>query len=116
MKLEPHHQAFLERSARVLGQQLNRRVSQDEILGALLDLAIKDEGLYDPELPTEPLSPSRRVVMQAESTTRSSRLGPDELMAILSGSLPQRSGLSEQDALRLRALRLRGVRVPGEGL
>lgn len=76
MRLEPHQAAYLERTARRL------RVSKDDVLRALLDLAIQDEGIYDPEMPEVPMSSLRRTIIQAESEARTLRLEPYEAVEI----------------------------------
>lgn len=51
-------------------------MTSDEVLCAILDLAIQDEGIYDPEDPGRPVDPLRRQVMQTESSARGTRLSP----------------------------------------
>jgi len=55
-------------------------VSTEEVLQALVDLAISDEGVYDPEDEGRPISAWRKEVVQAERDSRSQRFGPDELL------------------------------------
>jgi len=76
MGLKDHHRSYLARTARVLSKRLGRRVSQDDVLCILLDLAIQDEGTYDPEDPGRPVDPLRRQIMQAETSARGTRLLP----------------------------------------
>ena len=48
MRLQPHHEQYLERTARYLSKQLGRRVTALEVLHLLVDAAIADEGVYEP--------------------------------------------------------------------
>jgi len=83
VKLQPHHAAFLDRTARRLSARVGRAVSRDEVLGALLDIAVQDEGVYDPDAPERPLSPLRRGVLQEERGTRTCQLGERALTLAL---------------------------------
>lgn len=47
--MKPHHDRYLERTARVLSKDAGRRVRVEEVLELLVELAIQDEGLYEPE-------------------------------------------------------------------
>lgn len=86
--IEQHHANYLSRVARLLSAKTDRQISSREVLGALLDLAIRDEGLYDPEDPGRPLDPLRREIRALESTARTTRLEPHELLQLVSaGSL-----------------------------
>jgi hypothetical protein len=79
VRLKPQHKAYLERTARRLSTRKSQRVSEQEVLDALLDLAIADEGMYDPADTARPYDPLRREVVQAESSTRLSDLAGDAL-------------------------------------
>jgi hypothetical protein len=63
--VKPHHQLFLERTARELTKQSGRRVRPEEVLELLVELAIRDENLYDPESGAV-LSTDRRKAEQLE--------------------------------------------------
>ena len=47
--VKPHHHRYLERTARILSRDAGRRVRPEEVLELLVELAIADEGTYDPE-------------------------------------------------------------------
>jgi hypothetical protein len=47
--MQPHHLRYLERTARTLSREAGRRVRPEEVLELLVELAIVDEGTYDPE-------------------------------------------------------------------
>lgn len=47
--MKAHAHAYLERTARELSKALGRRVRPDDILEMLVEIAIEDEGLYDPD-------------------------------------------------------------------
>lgn len=74
MKLQSHHQAYLERTARVLQTRLGAPIRPEDVLGALLDTAIADEGRYDPDVPDRPLSAQTRAVLHIERDTRTQAL------------------------------------------
>jgi hypothetical protein len=73
-KLLPKHGAYLERTARRLSNRKGIKITAQEVLHALLDLAIQDEGVYDPEDPGRPLDPLRRRFLQADTSGRTTRL------------------------------------------
>ena len=73
-KLLPKHSAYLERTARRLSNRKGIKITAQEVLYALLDLAIQDEGVYDPEDPGRPLDPLRRKFLQADTSNRTTRL------------------------------------------
>lgn len=73
-KLLPKHSAYLERAARRLSNRKAIKITAQEVLYALLDLAIQDEGVYDPEDPGRPLDPLRRKFLQADTSNRTTRL------------------------------------------
>ena len=73
-KLQPRHTAYLERTARRLSNRKGTRVSEQDVLHALLDLAIQDEGIYDPADPGRPMDPLRRQFLQADTRSRTTRL------------------------------------------
>jgi len=70
--VKPHHERYLERQARELSRDLGRTVRPAEVLELLVELAIADEGLYDPDSGAV-LSTTRRSVEQPERD--SSRAG-----------------------------------------
>lgn len=82
MKLPAHCEAYLERSARRLSTR-GASISPEAVLIALVELAIQDEGRFDPEDLSSPLSPLRREIVQAEAGARSARFGPDEVVRSL---------------------------------
>lgn len=69
-RLLSRHSAYLERTARKLSARRGSRVSEQDVLHALLDLAIQDEGIYDPQDPGRPLDPLRRAFLQADTNSR----------------------------------------------
>ncbi len=73
-KLLPKHSAYLERTARRLSNRKGTKVTAQEVLHGLLDLAIQDEGIYDPADPGRPLDPLRRQFLQADTSNRTTRL------------------------------------------
>lgn len=83
MKLKDHQVAYLERVSRQMGKHLGRAVSKREVYDALFEMAIRDEGLFDPERPSRPISVERREIVQAETATRTSSLEPHELLQIV---------------------------------
>ena len=83
VRLKTHHKAYLERTARRLSARKNQRVSEQDVLHALVDLAIADEGVYDPVDPGRPYDPLRRQVVQTEVSSRTTGLGVDELVRIV---------------------------------
>lgn len=72
-KILPRHSAYLERTARKLSNKRGVKVTEQEVLHALLDLAIQDEGIYDPQDPGRPLDPLRRAFLQAETRSRTTQ-------------------------------------------
>ena len=85
MKLKDHHRAYLERVARRLTQESGKKITPRMVLESILDLAIADEELFDPEDPGQPVSVRRRAVLQAERRQRTVRLEPHELVLQLLG-------------------------------
>lgn len=73
-----HQSAYLERTARRLTSLLGRKVSKRDVLSALLDVAIEDEGMYDPET-SEPIDPYRKKIVQAEREGRTASFDVDAL-------------------------------------
>ena len=57
-------------------------VTPMEVLVALVETAIADEGIHDPGGFDVPLSPLRREIVQAESEARTARLLPREAVQI----------------------------------
>ena len=85
MKLGDHYQSYLERMSRRMTKETGKKITARMVLEAVLDLAIADEGLFDPEDPGQPLSGRRREVVQAERQSRTVRLEPHELVQLLLG-------------------------------
>ena len=81
--MNKHHNAYLERTARRLSQLSGRRVSKKEVLQCLIDIAIEDEGVYEPES-SEPLSPLRKVFCQTEKEARTASFDVDSIFQALS--------------------------------
>jgi hypothetical protein len=79
------HRQYLERTARELSRRTGRHVAPQEVLEALLNMAIRDEAIYDPE-DSRPISETRRTVAQAERGARASAFLPHELMLELQES------------------------------
>jgi hypothetical protein len=93
--VKDEHEAYLTRTARRLSRDLGKTVSKKDILEAILDLAIQDEELFDPEDHGQPISAERRAVMQVERTLRTVDLSPHELLRIVlanSGTPPHKGG------------------------
>jgi hypothetical protein len=84
--MKDEHEAYLTRTARRLSRDLGRTVSKKDVLEAILDLALQDEELFDPEDPGRPISAERRAVMQVEKTLRTVDLSPHELLRIVLAS------------------------------
>lgn len=83
MKLKDKHRAFLERTARELSRRTKTNVTPRHVLEAILDMAILDEGVYDPDFPEEPMSPTRRAIVQSERRGRTVSLELHELLQIV---------------------------------
>jgi len=64
-----HQSAYLARTARSLSSLLGRKVSKRDVLHVLIDLAVEDEGVYDPQT-SEPMDPLRKRICQAEKIAR----------------------------------------------
>ena len=79
MKLQDRHRQYLLRTSRALSSSLGRSVRPAEVLEAILDMAIRDENVYDPE-DGRPMSTSRKEVV---SSGRTCRLGSLELGDLL---------------------------------
>jgi hypothetical protein len=74
--------AYLERTARQLSSLANRKVGKREVLSALLDTAIEDEAVYDPET-SEPLDPYRKRICQAEREARTASFDVESLLTAI---------------------------------
>ena len=61
--MKPHHQLYLERQARSLSRDLGRAVKPAEVLEMLVEMAVVDEGIYDPD-DGSVLSTTRRSAVQ----------------------------------------------------
>jgi hypothetical protein len=79
VKIPEHCEAYLERTARRLSAR-GTSTTPESLLAALVEIAIADEAVFDPEDLSAPMSPTRRAIVQAEGTARSVRLGPDEVI------------------------------------
>ena len=86
MKLRDRHRAYLERVARQMTRHFGKSVSARDVHDALLDLALQDEGVFDPEDLGKPVSPLRREIIQAERGARTVDLAPHELLSTVLGS------------------------------
>ena len=80
MRLKDYHEGYLERVSRRLSQRIGRSVSKREVLEAILDLALLDEGLFDPEDPGTPMSSTRREILKTEAESRTTSMTPQELL------------------------------------
>lgn len=85
MTINQHQSAYLERTARTLSERLDRKVSKKEVLYALIDTAIEDEGIYDPQT-SQPMDPLRKRVCQAEKKDRSASFDTEGLLRAVSTS------------------------------
>lgn len=72
------HRRYLIRTARELSKRAGRKVRPQEVLEAVLDLAIHDEGLYDPE-DDRVISAEKREIRAAASGSPARRFGLPEL-------------------------------------
>lgn len=79
------HRQYLVRTARELSRAKDRKVSPKEVLEALVDLAILDEGIYDPQ-DTRVISAERRAIQTASEGLRTTRFGRPELQEALAFS------------------------------
>lgn len=90
VRLTGAHSAYLERTARRLSNRKGVTVTPQDVLSALLDLAIQDEGTYDPADVSRPLDPLRRGFLQTETAARTVAFGADSLLPVVSENLPQK--------------------------
>jgi hypothetical protein len=90
-RLSAKHSAYLERTARRLSNRRNVQVSTQDVLHAILDMAIQDEGTYDPADVSRPLDPLRRGFLQAETAARTVSFGVDALLPVGSESQHQKT-------------------------
>lgn len=70
------HRQYLLRTARSLSRKMRREISPQQVLDSLLDLAIQDEAIYDPE-DNRVLSAEERVLRQSAGNYRSRRFEED---------------------------------------
>lgn len=77
--VQDSHRRYLARNARQLSLTLGRKVTERDVLGALLDMAIADEEIYDPK-DSRPVSAERRAIIQAEKAGRSQAFGAEEIL------------------------------------
>ena len=82
VSLKPEHGAYLERTARKLSDLSGRRVSNREVLHSILDVAIRDEGIYDPKS-HEPLSAYSKEFRQVEKEARTADFDVPRLLDAL---------------------------------
>jgi len=80
--LKQEHGAYLERTARKLSELSGRRVSSKEVLHTLVDIAIRDEGVYDPKS-HEPLDAYAREFRQSEKEARTASFDVPKLFEAL---------------------------------
>lgn len=71
--------AFLERTARRLSDLKGKRVTKREVIDALFEIAIEDEGVYDP-ITSEPVDPYRKKICQAEKEGRTASFDIESLI------------------------------------
>lgn len=86
MNFSDRHNAYLERVSRKLSKSCGRSVSKKEVVEALLDLAIQDEGIFDPDFPEQPITAERRAIVQQARDLRTMSLEPHELLQIVLAS------------------------------
>lgn len=80
-----HQSAYLGRTARTLSERLGKKVSKKEVLYALIDTAIEDEAIYDPQT-SEPLDPLRKRICQAERRGRTASFDAEGLLRAVATS------------------------------
>jgi hypothetical protein len=81
------HRRYLRRTAQRLRRATGRAVTEQEVLEALLDLAIADEGTYDPQ-DGRVVSAERRAIMQAEKAARTQTFTAEDLLTLLAADEP----------------------------
>ena len=84
------HRMFLVRTSRKLSRDAGRRIHPMQVLEAILDMAIADEGVYDP-VDGRPVSAERRAVLQRDRAARSQGFTAPEIL--------ERIKASEEDEL-----------------
>ena len=78
MKWSEEEALFLDQAARRLEQKLGRRVTRQDVVHALVALAIQDGMLYEPSMPQsqesygEPQSPLPQLVHSLQASPRQS--------------------------------------------
>jgi hypothetical protein len=75
--------AFLQRRAGVLHRSGFLTVTPEDVMVALLRLAIEDEHLYDPEQPLVPLSIAQRTISMERTQDRATAYAPSRIEARL---------------------------------
>jgi hypothetical protein len=73
------HKAYLERTARALTERSGTRVTTTDVLQSILDLCIRDEGMYETRL-SVPVQPDKRDIYVAERDARTRSLSIEELL------------------------------------
>lgn len=74
-----HHAAWIDRTARRMSELTGRRVGKKEVLQALIETAMNDEAMYDPQT-SEPLDPYRKRICQQEREARTASFDVEALM------------------------------------
>ena len=71
--------AYLDRTARQLSERSKTRVTSTDVIQLLLDMCIKDEGIYEPKS-SAPIKPETRDIYVAERLGRTQPLTIQELL------------------------------------
>jgi hypothetical protein len=101
-------QAYLERQAGILSERLKRKVAPKEVLHAVLNLAIQDEGIYDVESPfAQVISHARREIVQSEKLARTTALDTELLLGAIQGDSVSPEGIDPGLALSSERRRTR---------
>lgn len=85
--ISKHQSAYLERTARRMSGLKGAKVTKRDVINAILDTAIEDEGLYDPQT-SEPVDAYRKRVCQAEKEARTSSFDTEALIRQLQPGIP----------------------------
>jgi len=82
INLHGQHLSYLDRTARKMSRRLGKRVSRRDVVEALIEIAISDEEIYDPEyeIPTTSL---RREIVQVERESRTCKYSVEELLQVV---------------------------------
>lgn len=84
MTVRNDQKAYLERMARALASQRGEHVSPTDALQLILDMCIRDEGVYEPRS-TQPVRPDSREIYVSERSTRQAFSLEELLLRIGSG-------------------------------